>query len=253
MAYRDPYTDSSRQQADYYGDANDFNPYENQQTQPNYGPSGNTGYDDNYNLHYGNDAYANPRNAPARQATMRSFLTSNDSRTQPTYSSKETPPLPRTDSDGVQGLDRDEFAAAGAGPLVPAGVSDDRADRWCVGCTAASETTEHIPGRACGQRFDSEPWMVSSVLTIRQGGRGRCVGRFCCCSLMTTVYLVLSIFLALLLVCSAPGDNATPVLTLLQWVRPPAISIQDAGAMPGQQLVRPTDAGIDVNLGVNLS
>ena len=38
------------------------------------------------------------------------------------------------------------------------------------------------------------------VLTIPQGGRGRCCGRFCCCILMTTVLLTVSILLTLALV-----------------------------------------------------
>lgn len=34
-----------------------------------------------------------------------------------------------------------------------------------------------------------------------KGGRGRCIGRFCCCSLMTVVFLLASILLTLALVC----------------------------------------------------
>lgn len=65
----------------------------------------------------GEDSYATPRNPPVRQATMRSFLTSDDSRTQPNFSSKEAPPLPdaaRKESDSASGFDHGEFAVAPA-------------------------------------------------------------------------------------------------------------------------------------------
>ena len=39
--------------------------------------------------------------------------------------------------------------------------------------------------------------MINNVV---KGGRGRCAARVCCCSLMTTVFLIVSIVLALALV-----------------------------------------------------
>jgi hypothetical protein len=114
MSYRDPYNDQyGQQQPQYGGGANEFNPYTTQQqSHPTYDLSG-TGYDQNYNLHYGEDSYANPRNAPLRQATMRSQVTRDDSHTYPAY--KEAPPLPgaaRKESDSASGFDHGEFAVA---------------------------------------------------------------------------------------------------------------------------------------------
>lgn len=70
---------------------------------------------------------------------------------------------------------------------------------------------------------------------------------------MTIVYLLVSVFLALLLVRNLLSPFELILKSDHKWVRPPAISIRDAGAMPGQQLVQPTNAGIDVKLGVNIS
>ncbi|KAF8969820.1 hypothetical protein BDZ97DRAFT_1914948 [Flammula alnicola] len=70
-----------------------------------------------------------------------------------------------------------------------------------------------------------------------KGGRGRCAGRVCCCTLMTTVFLIVSIVLALAL-----------------WIRPPSISIGGVQTMTvnGTTIQQVTD-GIQVNLGVNIS
>ncbi|KAF8163487.1 hypothetical protein B0H34DRAFT_325584 [Crassisporium funariophilum] len=70
-----------------------------------------------------------------------------------------------------------------------------------------------------------------------KGGRGRCIGRVCCCSLMTTIFLIVSIVLALAL-----------------WVRPPSIKIGDVQTMTenGSIIQQNTD-GITINLGVDIS
>lgn len=47
-----------------------------------------------------------------------------------------------------------------------------------------------------------------------KGGRGRCIGRFCCCTIMTILFLIVSIVLALAL-----------------WIRPPAITIGQVTAI----------------------
>lgn len=70
-----------------------------------------------------------------------------------------------------------------------------------------------------------------------KGGRGRCIGRFFCCTIMITILLVLSIVLALIL-----------------WVRPPNVSIGQVNtvAQNGSTIQLQQD-GITVNLGVNIS
>jgi len=71
-----------------------------------------------------------------------------------------------------------------------------------------------------------------------KGGRVRCFARICCCSLMTTVFLIVSIVLALAL-----------------WVRPPSITIGSVQTMTGTtgSVVQTTTDGLTVNLGVNIS
>ncbi|KAG6814506.1 hypothetical protein H0H92_000031 [Tricholoma furcatifolium] len=70
-----------------------------------------------------------------------------------------------------------------------------------------------------------------------KGGRGRCIGRFCCCTLMTVVLLFVCIVLALAL-----------------WIRPPNITIGDVNTISqsGSSIVTISN-GIQVNLGVNIS
>jgi len=70
-----------------------------------------------------------------------------------------------------------------------------------------------------------------------KGGRLRCFGRICCCSLMTTVFLLVSIILALAL-----------------WIRPPSIVIGSVQTMSvNGNVVQPTAEGLTVNLGVGIS
>jgi len=68
-----------------------------------------------------------------------------------------------------------------------------------------------------------------------KGGRVRCIGRICCCSLMTTVFLIVSIVLALAL-----------------WIRPPSITIGSVQPLSGTSTLT-SSGGITVDLGVQLS
>jgi LEA14-like dessication related protein len=70
-----------------------------------------------------------------------------------------------------------------------------------------------------------------------KGGRGRCCGRVLCCTLMTTVFLILSV-----------------VLSLALWVRPPAVVVGEVQTMQvdGTTIQQMAD-GIKVNLGVDIS
>jgi len=74
----------------------------------------------------------------------------------------------------------------------------------------------------CGRMF------VFSFFEIRdnnclQGGRGRCIGRFCCCAIMTIVFLIVSVVLSLALVWLF-GCHVF-FIDVLQWIRPPSIAI----------------------------
>ncbi|KDN51789.1 hypothetical protein RSAG8_00337, partial [Rhizoctonia solani AG-8 WAC10335] len=64
-----------------------------------------------------------------------------------------------------------------------------------------------------------------------KGSRTRCVGRFCCCTIMTTVLLIVSI-----------------VLTLGLWVRPPDISFNGIKTPTNGSTVEAQTTGILINL-----
>jgi len=68
-----------------------------------------------------------------------------------------------------------------------------------------------------------------------KGGRVRCIGRICCCSLMTAVFLIVSLVLALAL-----------------WIRPPSITIGAVQPLSGSGLST-TSSLLSVELAVDIS
>ncbi|KAG2157275.1 hypothetical protein DEU56DRAFT_763811 [Suillus clintonianus] len=69
-----------------------------------------------------------------------------------------------------------------------------------------------------------------------RGSRVSCLGRFCCCTLMVAVFLIISILLA-----------------LLMWVRPPDAIVGTVGPSTTQNAVQLSSGSIIVNLGVDLA
>lgn len=69
-----------------------------------------------------------------------------------------------------------------------------------------------------------------------RGSRVRCVGRFCCCTLLITLFLIISIVLALLL-----------------WIRPPNINVGAVNIPSSGSEIQVTSGGLNINLGVNIS
>jgi len=71
-----------------------------------------------------------------------------------------------------------------------------------------------------------------------KGGRFRCFGRICCCSLMTTVFLILSIVLALAL-----------------YIRPPSITIGSVQPLAGSTTsgISTSNGDLSIQLGVDIS
>ncbi|KAF9526973.1 hypothetical protein CPB83DRAFT_856904 [Crepidotus variabilis] len=71
-----------------------------------------------------------------------------------------------------------------------------------------------------------------------RGGRGRTFGRFACCTIMTAVFLIISIVLALVL-----------------WVRPPNVQIGNAQVMStnGSPFQATSNGGFQINLGIDIS
>jgi len=71
----------------------------------------------------------------------------------------------------------------------------------------------------------------------KRGGKGRCFGRFFCCSIMIFVFLLLSI-----------------VMSLALWIKPPNVIISDVSPPTDGSAVQITDGpGVTINLGVNIS
>ncbi|KAF6763944.1 hypothetical protein DFP72DRAFT_873826 [Ephemerocybe angulata] len=68
-----------------------------------------------------------------------------------------------------------------------------------------------------------------------KGGRGRCFGRFFCCTLMVAVLLIVSV-----------------VLTLALWIRPPAVTIGSVETLNTTGSLSGAD-GLTINLSVNIS
>ncbi|KAG1877942.1 hypothetical protein DFJ58DRAFT_753328 [Suillus subalutaceus] len=69
-----------------------------------------------------------------------------------------------------------------------------------------------------------------------KGSRVSCVGRFCCCTMMIAVFLVVSILLA-----------------LLMWVRPPDAIVGTVAPSTTQNAVQLNSGSITLNLGINIT
>ncbi|KIJ41232.1 hypothetical protein M422DRAFT_31846 [Sphaerobolus stellatus SS14] len=69
-----------------------------------------------------------------------------------------------------------------------------------------------------------------------KGGRGRCIGRFCCCSIMTAILLIVSI-----------------VLTLALFLRPPDIEFSGIQPTESGSAVTANSTALTVNLGIGIS
>ncbi|KIO26264.1 hypothetical protein M407DRAFT_243815 [Tulasnella calospora MUT 4182] len=68
-----------------------------------------------------------------------------------------------------------------------------------------------------------------------KGGRRRCVGRFCCCTVMMTLFLIISIVLALAL-----------------WARPPDIRFNGISLPTGGSAVQVQTDSLDINLSLSI-
>ncbi|KAH7889429.1 hypothetical protein F5I97DRAFT_1934337 [Phlebopus sp. FC_14] len=69
-----------------------------------------------------------------------------------------------------------------------------------------------------------------------RGGRGRCIGRFCCCTLMIIGFFIVSILLPLAL-----------------WIRPPNIVVGDVQPPTTGSEIQLQSNGVTINLGIPIS
>jgi len=204
MAYRDPYAEqygSSRyQHQPQYGDsASQFNPYTTeQQPHQTYEQHGYENYDDGYKDEPLPDPYA-PGYTPPQPSRQATF----------------------EPSDG------------------PSNTMDAPVVAKALNERSAFDHTSFVPqprGEKTARNLRNYRYQFQGQLWTK-GGRGRCVGRFCCCTVMITLFLIISIFLALAL-----------------WIRPPFINIEDVGPMSGSgSTIQLQEDSLNINLGVNIS
>jgi LEA14-like dessication related protein len=90
---------------------------------------------------------------------------------------------------------------------------------------------EHTPRALRKYRYESQG------LLWTKGGRGRCICRFCCCTGLIGLFLLISIFLSLVL-----------------WIRPPDVNFGtvSSSTSTGSAIQLQTD-GLTINLGVNVT
>jgi len=210
MAYNNPYSDPyisqhrsppQQQQQGGYSDES-FNPYASDHTQPHQtydrGAAPGQGYES-----YGGDA--GYRDEPTAPQSRFGGLPQQDS--QRTLAQDPYMDPPRVTKE-TSGFDRDEFAVGG-------------------GNVAMQPRTAHNLRK---YRTDSHLWT--------QGGRGRCVGRFCCCSLLVVIFLLISI-----------------LLTVALFIRPPNINIGSVAPYTagGAPAFSASGTGLNISLGVNIA
>ncbi|KAJ7125477.1 hypothetical protein C8R43DRAFT_29726 [Mycena crocata] len=124
--------------------------------------------------------------------------------TQHSYADAAPPPLAAKSLDETSRFDPGEFTPSPRGPKTASNL------------------------RRYRQEFQGPLWT--------KGGRGRCFGRFFCCTFMIIIFLFVTI-----------------VLSLVLWLRPPSISFGDVAPMTSGSAVQLTGNGINLNMGVNIS
>jgi len=69
-----------------------------------------------------------------------------------------------------------------------------------------------------------------------RGSRGRCIFRFCCCSIFIVLFLIISIF-----------------LTLAVYIRPPNVGVNNVGFPANGSAVQATSNSLNLNLGIDIT
>jgi len=196
------YGQSQYAQQPQYGEAApEFNPYAtSNQAHPTY----EQGAYDNYGGGYRDDPPHDPFASPAHQNEAYAQHPSRQG-TQHSYTdAPPPPPLAAKSIDETSRFDADEFTPSARGPKTASNLRKYRME------------------------FQGPLWT--------RGGRGRCFGRFFCCTIMIIVFLFISILLSLVL-----------------FLRPPSIDFGDVAPMTAGTPVQLTANGIILNMGVNIS
>jgi len=124
--------------------------------------------------------------------------------TQHSYADAPPPPLAAKSIDETSRFDPGEFTPSPRGPKTAQNLRQYRLD------------------------FQGHLWT--------KGGRGRCFGRFFCCTFMILIFLLVTILLALVL-----------------WLRPPSLNFGNPAPVSSGSPVQLTSDGINIDMGVNIS
>ncbi|KAJ7097812.1 hypothetical protein B0H15DRAFT_822815 [Mycena belliarum] len=210
MAYQDPYAGQyggyqQRAQQPQYGQS----PYGQQSQQPQYGqydaaPDFNPYTTAQPHQGYEHGAYDNYGGGYRDDPIAEHDYAPQRQGTQHSYTAPPPPPLASKAMGETSSFDPGEFSPNARGPKTASNLRQYRME------------------------FRGRLWTA--------GGRGKCFGRFFCCTLMILVFLFVSILLALVL-----------------WLRPPSIVFGSVAPMTSGSTIQQTADGININMGVNIS
>ncbi|KAF9469167.1 hypothetical protein BDZ94DRAFT_360972 [Collybia nuda] len=204
MAYQDPYSQhpGRLQSHDHYNEAtSDYNPYSTTRPAHETYDQGEIGPSyDGYGNAYRDEPQYDREYPPRRGQSQRTFTGG------PLAAHSDTPQL---------------------------GTSASKESEFDVGGTEGI-TTSH--GKRTARALRNYRYDHQGNLWTK-GGRGRCIGRFCCCTLMIGLLLFISIILALAL-----------------WIRPPNITVGGVETVTKSgSPIQLLQDGITIDLGVNIT
>ncbi|KAH7929749.1 hypothetical protein BV22DRAFT_106900 [Leucogyrophana mollusca] len=126
--------------------------------------------------------------------------------------------------------DEPNVPAQDAGASYPPGPGNTKE-------TSAFDHADFARGSTGSRPRDLRHWRYEHQGALwTRGSRGRCIGRFCCCSIMIVVLFIVSILLALAL-----------------WIRPPNIVVGSVQPSTTGNQIELQSNGVTINLGVNIS
>ncbi|ETW86066.1 hypothetical protein HETIRDRAFT_438587 [Heterobasidion irregulare TC 32-1] len=116
--------------------------------------------------------------------------------------------------------------------IISANQSQERLDRNKEGNGFEEDYGTPIPRARTSRNLRAWRYENRGQMWTK-GGRGRCIGRFCCCTLLVAVFLIISI-----------------ILSLALWIRPPSVNIGDVQAPSNGSTLQELDNGLQLNLNV---
>ncbi|THH13933.1 hypothetical protein EW146_g6331 [Bondarzewia mesenterica] len=130
------------------------------------------------------------------------------------------------DQGGYDGGYRDEPA------IIPVSQSQERLDHNKETKGFEEDIGTHIPRERTSRNLRAWRYQNQGQIWTR-GGRGRCIGRFCCCTLLIAVFLIISI-----------------ILSLALWIRPPNVNIGNVNTPTNGSTLQVLNNGLQINLDI---